>query len=86
VGDYSEPLSQTSRNDQSSVSRIFYLKDRIKKALPSFEQMEAKIKDALLDKEFEKQQQLYITKLRERAGYNNLSESLPADFQPFTLL
>jgi hypothetical protein len=85
-GAYSEPIAQKSR-DQSTVFRIFFLKDYIKKDPPIFGQIFEKLQDQLIDQAIEKESEVYIVRLRERFGFDEklLQENLPQDFQPFTL-
>jgi hypothetical protein len=86
-GTYSPPIAQVSRVDQSTVYRIFYLKNHCKKETPAFEKMSDQLKDELLQHAAAKENQQYIAKLRERLGYDekHMMESLPSDFQPFAL-
>lgn len=87
VNSYSPPISQVSRTDKGTVYRIFYLKDHIKQEPPSFAKMAEKLKDELREKEFEKENDAYLSRLRERYGYDekHLQEEISEDFQPFSL-
>ena len=84
---YSSPIAQVSRVDNSVVYRIFYLKKHSKKTLPSFSKMADQIKDQLLNQAAAKENVQYLTKLRERLGYDekHMQETLPNDFQPFAV-
>lgn len=84
---FSEPIAQVSRADNSVVYRIFYLKKHSKRELPIFEKIADDIKEHLLQQAAGKENQLYITKLRERLGYDEkyMKETLPENFQPFAL-
>ncbi len=86
-GSYSEPIAQRSRIDGSTVHRLFYLKDRTRKETEPFEKMAGELQDKLLDEAVEKETAAYITKLRERFGYDEkyVQEMIPPDFQPFSL-
>lgn len=86
-GDYSAPIAQVSRVDQSTVYRIFHLKNHSKKEVPSFTKMADQLKEELLQQAAMKENAQYIVKLRERLGYDekHMMESLPSDFQPFAL-
>jgi len=84
VGSFSQPTEQTSR-DNSVVYRIFHLKDHSKKELPKFEQVANEIKDALLQKAASEEMASYVTKLRQRFGYDTKSLDIPSDFEPFIL-
>jgi hypothetical protein len=84
---FSPPIAQVSRVDNSVVYRIFYLKKHSKKILPPFQKMADKLKDELLQEAAMKQNVHYLTRLRERLGYDEkqMMETLPKDFQPFAL-
>ncbi len=86
-GTFSPPIAQVSRVDQSTVYRIFYLKNRSKKEPPPFQKMSDQLKEELLQQAATKENVQYIAKLRERLGYDekHMMESLPPDFQPFAL-
>ena len=84
---FSAPIAQVSRVDNSVVYRIFYLKKHSKKILPPFQKMADQLKDELLQEAAMKQNVHYLTRLRERLGYDEkqMMETLPKDFQPFAL-
>lgn len=84
---FSAPIAQVSRVDNSVVYRIFYLKKHSKKVVPAFEKVADDLKDQLLQQAANKENSLYILKLRERLGYdeNHMNETLPSDLQPFVL-
>ncbi len=86
-GTFSKPVAQLSRADQSTVYRIFYLKNHFKKEVPAFTKLADQLKDELLQDAASKENKQYIAKLRERLGYDekHMMESLPSDFQPFAL-
>lgn len=85
-GAYSEPIAQVSRHDNSTVHRIFYLKDYKTSAPPSFDSMVEKLLDDLVQKEVEKEFPPYLSKLRKQFNFNEKNlESIPNDFQPFAL-
>ena len=84
---FSNPIAQVSRADNSTVYRIFYLKKHSKKVLPPFTKMAEQIKDQLLQEAAFKENTHYLTKLRDRLGYDekHMIETLPKDFQPFAI-
>jgi hypothetical protein len=86
-GSFSEPIAQVSRADQSTVYRIFYLKNHSKKETPPFTKLADQLKEELLQEAATKENVQYIAKLRERLGYDekHMMELLPSDFQPFVL-
>jgi hypothetical protein len=84
---FSPPIAQVSRVDSSVVYRIFYLKTHSKKVTPPFEKMADQLKDELLQDAASKENFQYISKLRDRLGYDekHMTETLPKDFQPFAI-
>jgi hypothetical protein len=84
---FSAPIAQVSRIDNSVVYRIFYLKKHSRKVIPPFEKMAEDLKERLLQEAANKENAQYISKLRERLGYDekHMLESLPNDFQPFAI-
>jgi hypothetical protein len=83
----SHPVKQISRADQSSVFRIFHLKNRTKTALPSLRSMYEKLQNQLVQEAAAEESKSYIAKLRERYGFDAkaLEDSIPSGFQPFSL-
>ena len=86
-GNFSSPLAQVSRADNSVVFRIFFLKDHQRQETPAFEKMSEELKEELIQQAVSKQTTHYISKLRERLGYDEkqMLEVLPSDFQPFVI-
>jgi hypothetical protein len=84
---FSKPIAQVSRVDNSTVYRIFYVKKYSKKLLPPFGKIAEQLKDQLLQEASIKENIHYLTKLRDRLGYDekHMTETLPNDFQPFAL-
>jgi hypothetical protein len=84
---FSAPISQVSRVDNSVVFRIFYLKKHTKKGIPPFEKMADQLKEQLLQEAASKENSQYISKLRDRLGYDerHMAETVPKDFQPFAI-
>lgn len=84
---YSEPVSQVSRFDKSTVSRVFYL-DSIEEKLPSdFHSMHEPLKNQLLNTVAEKEKTNYFSRLKKRYGFDKVSPRMPLsdDYQPFAL-
>lgn len=86
-GTFSSPVAQVNRIDHSVVHRIFYLKEHSISKVPLFEKMSDQLKEELLQEAAGQESVGYINKLRLRHGYNEhlMLETLPADFQPFSL-
>ncbi len=85
-GAYSEPIAQVSRHDNSTVHRIFYLKDHKASPPPTFDSMVEKLFDDLVQNEVSKEFPPYLAKLRKQFNFDEKNlQSIPADFQPFSL-
>lgn len=84
---YSKPISQPSRSTNKLVTRIFYLKNSSINNPSTFSEMSNELKNQLIQKQAQKQSEIYIVKLKERYGYNNNMSitQFPKDFQPFQL-
>ena len=82
----SQPVKVT-RQDQSIVYRIFYLQKHTQQTAPSLRSMHIKLQNQLVQEEVEKETREYILKLRKRYGFSSdqLEESVPSTFQPFSL-
>jgi hypothetical protein len=83
----SEPVKQFSRADQSTVFRIFHLKNHTKTILPTLRTMRESLQNQLVQEAADKESNAYIAKLRKRYGFDTkmLEETIPAGFQPFLL-
>jgi len=83
----SAPIKQISRSGQSAVYRIFFLQNHTKTDVPSLRVLYDKLHDQLVQEAANRESQAYISKLRERYGFDlkTLEESLPSGFQPFSL-
>lgn len=86
-GTFSSPIAQVSRADNSVVFRIFFLREHIRQETPAFEKIADDLKEELLQTAVGKETMQYISKLRERLGYDEkqMLEILPSDFQPFAI-
>jgi hypothetical protein len=84
---YSQPISQKSRADNSTVYRIFYLKSMIPGGTIPFNELESKIKDILIDQSIGKESDSYLNKLRQHYDVQEkqLKEILASDAPPFIL-
>jgi hypothetical protein len=87
VGRFSKPTSQVSRADNSTVYRIFYLTDMYSGNTKSFEEIENKLRDKLIEIMVGKETEKYIAKLRKHHNVNEelLKEMVPEDFEPFSM-
>lgn len=83
----STPVAQASRRDKTVVNRLFFLTEKIPGGAPPYHEVQAKLKNELIDKESDKETDLYIQKLRRHYNISEqfLKESIPDDFQPFVL-
>lgn len=84
---YSQPSSQKSRADNSTVYRIFYLKTMVPGGAMPFNQLESKIKDTLIEQAIGKESDTYLNKLRQHYDVQEaqLKEILASDAPPFIL-
>lgn len=84
---YSLPIAQKSRSDNSTVVRIFYLKGITPGGAIPFKELEAKIKEKLIDEAADKESQAYLTKLRLHFDTQEglIEELTSSDYQPFVL-
>jgi antitoxin component of RelBE/YafQ-DinJ toxin-antitoxin module len=84
---FSMPLPQKSRSDNSTVVRIFYLKEIKPGGVIPFKELEAKIKQILFEEAMEKESKTYLTKLRQHfdAQEGQIQELIDSDYQPFVL-
>ncbi len=86
-GEYSKPNSQKSRTDNSTVFRIFYLRELTPGGVISFNEIENQLKDKLVDIAIGEETDKYLDKLRLHFDVKEsyLKEMVPDDFQPFAL-
>jgi hypothetical protein len=85
-GTFSAPIAQVSRVDQSTVYRIFYLKEHQIQTTPSFEAIADELKDQLLQQASLRESSHYIAKLRQRFSFEEAKMlHIPVDFQPFAV-
>lgn len=84
---YSNPLPQKSRSDNSTVVRIFYLKEIKPGGAIPFKELEAKIKNVLIEEAIEKESDAYLSRLRQHfdAQEDQIDELMKSDYQPFIL-
>lgn len=87
AGMYSQPTAHKSRVENAPVYRIFYVKERLQGGMPTFKEMEAKLKDKLLVESIDEETDLYIKKLRQHFHFQDadLNAMVPADYQPFSI-
>lgn len=87
AGMYSQPFSNKSRTNNSTVFRILYVQEKTPGGLPSYKELETSLKNKLLDEAVDRETTLYMSKLREHyhIRQEDLDALLPADYQPFIL-
>lgn len=87
AGEYSRPSPQLSRIDKKTVYRIFYLIGKEEHPAPSFNDLSAMLRNQLTQKASEKEFKAFLTKLRNKYGYDadTLKEIAPPDFHPFSI-
>jgi hypothetical protein len=83
----SAPIPQFSRADNSTVFRIFYLEDHVTPEPPSLADLEMKIQNELIQQFSADEYGKYVAKLRGRFTIDDemLAQSIPQDFEPFSL-
>ncbi len=83
----SEPIKQKSRYDDTTVMRLFFVKEHLVKEPPSFEELESEIREGLVAKEGEKIKAEYMNKLRKRFCCEHLvvDKMYNAQFPVFSL-
>lgn len=86
-GDYSKPVAQKSRANNSSVFRIFYLKSMVPGGEIPYKELEAKIRNKLINEGIDKETDIYFKKQRQHFDIQDdqLQALLSSDFQPFVL-
>lgn len=86
-GMYSQPFPFKSRTLKSTVYRILFVKEIDEGKYPTFKELEARIKQKLLNEAADKETELYIDKLRQHYHVRevDLKAMVPADYQPFIL-
>jgi hypothetical protein len=85
--EFSAPFAVKSRVDKTTVHRILFLVDKIKGEIPSYKDLEPKLKDELLNVAYDKESEVYLEKLKQHFHVrdNDLKAMLPTDYQPFML-
>ncbi len=86
-GIYSAPTAQSSRRDTGKVFRIFFMKEMVPGGVQSFNSLEHKLKDKLLDQLMDKETAAYLKQLREHYHVkdSDITSAIPDGFEPFTL-
>ena len=83
---YSLPLAQKSRTDNSTVFRIIYLIEKVPGGAVTYKEIESQLQEELYDKAMSRESSAYLKKLHQHHAFqNNLEETIPSDFQPFVL-
>lgn len=84
---YSEPKVQISKQDNSKVFRIFYLKEKKEGGQVPFKDVENKIKEELLSTAYQKETEEYLDRMREHfhIDMQEIEQAIPPNFEPFSL-
>jgi hypothetical protein len=87
TGMISQPFSYKSRSTNTVVCRILCITERLPGGLPTYKEMENLLKDQLLDQAIEEETAVYVKKLHDyyHISTKDILDSLPADYQPFSL-
>ncbi len=83
---YSEPIAQKSRANNSTVTRIFYLKQMTPGGVIPYNEMADNIRARLLDDEINKESDAYLTRLRKQFHVQEIVLEGTDTFQPFELI
>lgn len=81
-GEVSLPEKQLSRSTGKTAYRLFIVKHYENKGAPLFNDMESKLKSALLQAKSQEESAAFYAKLREKYHYTPLAT--PPDYEPFT--
>lgn len=86
-GMISQPSSHKSRTNNTIVYRIFNVTDKKPGGMPSFNEMENKLKEKLLNEVADQETDIYLKKLRarHRVRAEDLDTFIPSDYKPFIL-
>jgi protein-tyrosine-phosphatase len=86
-GMYSQPFAHKSRSNNTTVYRILVVDEKIPGGIPSYKEMEANLKEKLLDQEINIETDNYLLKLRQHYHIreSDLENYLPANYQPFMI-
>jgi hypothetical protein len=84
--EFSNPIAQVSRLDNTNVYRIFHLKSHNITESPSFNAIFEELETTLLNQAAHHERESYKTKLYKKFGFDEdfLKQILPDDYQPFT--
>lgn len=84
-GNFSTPVAQYSRASDTTVYRIFYLDTLVQGGPVPLQEVEAQIRNTLIEEEVAKETATYTDYLTAQFAVQNLSEMVPEDFTPFIL-
>lgn len=86
-GSFSAPVAQKSRQDKSTVFRVFYLEELAKGGPVPYQEVENKLKDYLTDIAISKETKTYLAKLRRHFDVQEpqKEEIASGNFQPFVI-
>lgn len=86
-GMISQPFPNKSRTNNSVVYRIILVKEKKPGGMPTFNEMENKLKEKLLAEEADKETDVYLKRLRQkyRIRDEDLNAIIPQDYKPFIL-
>lgn len=87
TGMISQPSAQKSRTTKATVYRIFYVKDKKPGGIPTFQEMENKLRDHILNILVDQETDKYLNKLKShyRVRESDINAGIPANYQPFVL-
>lgn len=85
--EYSPPILQTSRLNNSPVYRIFYLKSHSVENPKTFDEMYDSIYNKLLDDQAKAERSYYLKRLGKKFGFDEdiINKAIDSTYQPFAL-
>lgn len=86
-GSISLPVAQKSRKDNSTIFRIFYLKEHTHAGAPLFNDVENQLRQKLLEDAIEEETTAYFDKLHKHyhVSEDSLEELITNGFEPFVI-
>ena len=86
-GMFTEPFAQKSRAARRTVYKIIYIVNKTEGGIPTYKEMEIRLKNYLLDKVVDEETELYLEKLRKhyRFSQNEVDSQIPENYEPFSM-
>ena len=87
-GMYSQPIAQKSRRNNSTVHRIFHLKEVSPGGRIPFSEVEAQLQSQVTSEAVAAETEKYLNRLRQKANVTQeqIKKNFPENFEPFRLM